>query len=533
MQNTAMEHPSRSEEERTESVSQGSEVALKKAPPKASLREWLGVDFSRRVPIELQLASYSDLEQQGDISSSAPLGFGNAMTAGDIQRIYAGSPLTERWLDVFLILKLSLAFMAYGMTTVDAKLIMLKVCENLGLQAEFHFSTSVLELSVGGHSHVLWINVDIVADKLMDVTALARLLASARAAKTRTAVLALNGIIDRPLPYGWLPSILNLWMLFTWAAICAFMGDFQDLAATAMIAPFSVGTMLVCKRFKLGNIELCLVSLIVGIVIPLVWKFIVPVSICSIPRIWGAALLLWLPGTELINGAYEIKYGKLISGASQFMAALIKCAFMGIGLTIGWQVFGRDAALQATNGKTGVVASLVPSHGCGDPFATPVYMIFGVYNFPMLFHCFASLNMRLRDMPYAFLVVYPSLLVYISLVVSGQVPKFVANAIATFLATNLASAVEWWNGTPANLSLVPIMIILAPGQPSVASVLASMQVDNGVSGVHVTEFWSNLALQGVSYAFGMCIALEIWRPILHSRDQVKAQQVASICGWAA
>jgi len=444
-----------------------------------------------------------------------------------MQRIYDGC---LKWRDVFLILKLSLALISYGQTTVDANLTMLKICDNLGLAAKFHFSTTTLEVAVAGHSHVLWVSPDIIADKLMDVTALARLLAGTKV-DSRSALLVLNQIIDRPLPYGSWLSILNLQCLFTWAAICAFFGDFQDLGASALIAPFSIAVMLLCKRFDLGNIELCLAAIAVGIVTPLVWRYIVPVEVCHVPRWWSSAMLLWLPGAELINGAYEIKYGKLISGASQLIAALIRCAFMGVGLTIGWQLFGQNAAM-STGQKAGVTSSLVPSDVCPG-FATPVYMIFAVYNIPMLFHCFASLNIRLRDMPYAFVVVYPSLLAFISLNVYAELPQFVVNALGLFIATHLASLVEYVKGIPVNLSLVPMVIILAPGAPSVESVLASMQVDSNVIGVKVTQFWTNLALQGVSYAFGMCLALEMWRPILHAHDQVKARQFASLYGWAS
>eukprot|EP00441_Pelagodinium_beii_P035700 CAMPEP_0197652706 /NCGR_PEP_ID=MMETSP1338-20131121/34616_1 /TAXON_ID=43686 ORGANISM="Pelagodinium beii, Strain RCC1491" /NCGR_SAMPLE_ID=MMETSP1338 /ASSEMBLY_ACC=CAM_ASM_000754 /LENGTH=514 /DNA_ID=CAMNT_0043227643 /DNA_START=47 /DNA_END=1588 /DNA_ORIENTATION=- len=491
--------------------------------------ELFRVDISKRVPVESLLAAYSNPEQGEAQGIAELLGFGNSMTLRDMQHIYRDSPLEQRATEAFLIIKLSLALMSYGQTTVDAKLTILKICEKLGVGAEFHFSTSTMEAAIGGHSHVLSVNPDIVADKLMDVTALCRLLATTEV-KIHAAVLVLDGIINRPLPYSTLTSILNLQCLFTWAAICAFFGDFQDLAACALIAPFSIAVMLVCKRFSLANIELCLVSLVIGIVTPPVWKFLVKVPVCHIPRWWASALLLWLPGTELINGAYEIKYGKLISGASQLMSALIRCAFMGVGLTIGWQFFGRDAAIVAVGGKSGVKASLVPSEVCPE-MATPWYMIFLVYNFPMLFHCFVSLNMRLRDMPHAFLVVYPSLIAFIAISKFAQFPSFVADAVGLFIATNLASLVEYLTGTPVNLSLVPMIIILAPGAPAVSSVLQSMQVDAHVASVSVTGFWTNLALQGASYAFGLCLALEIWRPILHRNDQVKAQQVASIYGW--
>jgi uncharacterized membrane protein YjjB (DUF3815 family) len=240
--------------------------------------------------------------------------------------------------------------------------------------------------------------------------------------------------------------------------------------------------------------------------------------------------LIYLPGTELINGAYEIKYGAVVSGATQLVIALVRCAFLAVGLTAGWQIFGRDAAVEAANGQYGVKASLVPADVCPGT-AIPWYYIFALCNFPMLFHCFLSLNIRIRDMPKGFFVVYPSLLLYMAMIEYTELPIFVTDAIGLFIATNLACFIEYKTGTPVNLSVIPMIIILAPGAPSVMSILSSMQQDLEVSGAAVTGFWSNLALQGVSYAFGLCLALELWRPFVHSKNQVRARRNLNTFGW--
>merc|ERR1712048_1437024 len=139
-----------------------------------------------------------------------------------------------------------------------------------------------------------------------------------------------------------------------------------------------------------------LCAIVVGIVTPCVWK-LSDLPICHVPTLWACALLPFLPGTELIYGAFEIKYGSILNGASQLVAALVRCMFLGLGLTVGWQVFGTNAAAQTVHGKTGAIASMVPAESCGGG-GPPWQFVFGVLNFPMLFHCFASLNMRLRDM---------------------------------------------------------------------------------------------------------------------------------------
>jgi len=273
-------------------------------------------------------------------------------------------------------------------------------------------------------------------------------------------------------------------------------------------------------------LELVLCSVVVGVVTPLVWQHVVEVPLCHVPVLWACALLLYLPGCELIYGAYEIKHGSLVNGAAQLIGALVRCMLMGIGLTIGWQVFGRNTALQATDGKHGVVASLVPAEPCDDVMGPSWQFVFGVLNFPMLFHCFASLNMRLADMPGAFAVAYPSLFAFMFIATSGTMPGFVADAAGMFIGANLGSALERWKGTPICVCVVPMVIILAPGWPSVCSVLASMQKNNDVAMVKPTSFWTDLALQGASYAVGLSLALGMWRAWNHrSHHSNKAERV--------
>jgi len=309
-------------------------------------------------------------------------------------------------------------------------------------------------------------------------------------------------------------QLLNLECVCSWAALAAFMGSWQDMAAAALITPFCLLTQMFCKRFGLANLELVLCSIVVGVVTPLVWKHIVEVPLCHVPVLWGCAMLLYLPGCELIYGAYEVKFGSVVNGASQLMAALVRCMIMGIGLTIGWQVFGRNAAEAATDGKLGAIASMVPAEPCEGSMGPPWQFVFGVLNFPMLFHCFFSLNMRLADMPSAFFVAYPSLFAFMALNSLGTFPGYVTDAIGIFIAGNLASAIELFQGTPVCVSVVPMIIILAPGWPSVRSVLESMQ-KSAIPGVVVTNFWTDLAMSGTSYAVGLSLALGIWRAWNH------------------
>jgi len=515
----------------------GSRTGAVKQSRENHVCEAFRIDFKPRASVENRLAMLSqDAEAGGYSNLNRPLGFGNDLTALEIKEQYANTPLQEKWEDVVLVLKLSLSLLSYGQTSVDAQLNLLKVCETLQLPApRIELGMTSIHASFGACAgHFLTFRADIVADKLLDATALSTRVASDRV-NASAALMVLDEIIERPLPYGWAFHLLNLWCLFSWAAIAAFMGDFKDMAAAAIIAPFTLLVIKLCKRLNLGNIESILAAIVVGVVTPVVWRYIIPLPICHVPRLWASALLLFLPGTELINGAYEIKYGNVVNGATQLVCALVRCAFLGGGLTLGWQVFGHNAASAAVDGADGVKASLVPADVCdgsngGPAFAIPWEIIFTVYNFPMLFHCFASLNIRVMDIWKAFIVVYPSLIAFIAISTHGKLPSFVVDMLGLFIAGNLASLMEYTTGTPVNLSVVPMIIILAPGAPSVMSILGSMQ-SGYVEGLHVASFWNNLALQGASYAIGLCLALEIWRPLVHRKNQVRARAIMEAYGW--
>lgn len=503
-----------------------------KASWKACLREAFRIDFKPRSPVTESLARlrHEDEEAGACNNLNRPLGFGNSITALEIKEQYANTHLQEKWKEAVLVLKLSLSLMSYGQTSVDAQLNLLKVCENLQLPSpRIEIGTTYVQASFGAcHGHHVQFNEDIVTDKLLDATALSIHMAS-EGANVGAALRVLDEIIDRPLPYGTAFKLLNLQCLLSWSAIAAFMGDFQDMAAAALIAPFVILIVQLSKRWNLGNIESVLAAVMVGVVTPVVWRYIVPLPICHVPRLWASALLIFLPGTELINGSYEIKYGNLNNGAAKLVGALARCAFLGGGLTLGWQVFGHNAAMTEVGGAHGVKASLVPSEVCAGT-GIRWEIIFTVINFPMLFHCFASLNMRIADIWKAFVVVYPSLIAFMALVMQGPFPSFVNDILGLFIATNLACFMEYKTGTPVNVSVIPMIIILAPGAPSVMSILGSMQ-KGYVANNSMQSFWNNLALQGVSYAIGLCLALELWRPLVHRKNQVRARAVVETYGW--
>mmetsp|Transcript_54127 Transcript_54127/g.155466 ORF Transcript_54127/g.155466 Transcript_54127/m.155466 type:complete len:540 (-) Transcript_54127:139-1758(-) len=513
----------------TPRVEQMRSDSARKHPAWAAVREAFRVDWGPRTSVEklLEDAGRALDEEQGALRRREPrldqaLGFGNTVTEREILQMYASTAYQEKGLCVILVLKLAVAMLEYGQNTVDAELMLLKVIHSLGLpHPHLNLGARSLQMSFGGGPvHLMNCKMDLLADKLLDISALCRHIAENKV-DPADALCVLDGIIQRPLPFGWLVHFFNLECVCSWAALAAFFGTWQDMAAAAMITPFALLTRQFCMRKGLANLELLLCSLVVGIVTPLVWRYIVEVPLCHVPILWGSALLIYLPGCELIYGAYEIKYGSVINGAAQLMAALVRCMIMGVGLTIGWQVFGRDAAMAATDGKRGAIASMVPADACS--FTGPSWQfVFGVLNFPMLFHCFLSLNMRLADLINGFCVAYPSLFAFMALVQMGTFPDYVTDAIGMFIAANLGSALERWNGTPICISIVPMVIILAPGWPSVRSVLGSMQ-KSVIPDEKVTDFWTDLALQGAAYAVGLSLALGMWRAWNHGHTQTRSQ----------
>jgi len=495
---------------------------MARGPCWAAVREALHVDCRVRASIEDLLHAAGNLsgDDGGGLRRSEcldrPLGFSNSVTEREVLQMYTGTALEDKALSALFVLKLAVAMLEYGQNTVDAELMLLKVSHSLGLPHP-HLTLSARSVQIafgGGPVHLLNCKMDLLVDKLLDVCALAKHMVRQGGVDAVQALCVFDEIIERPLPFGWLVHLLNLECVCSWAALAAFMGSWQDMAAAALITPVSLGTMHFCRRTGLANLELVLCSLVVGIVTPLVWKHVIQVPLCHVPVLWGCALLLYLPGCELIYGAYEVKYGSVLNGAAQLMAALVRCMLMGLGLTIGWQVFGHNAAEAATHGKTGAIASMVPAEPCEGAMGPPWWFVFGVLNFPMLFHCFLSLNMRLADMLPAFCVAYPSLFAFMALNVLGTFPDYVTDAIGIFLAANLGSVFEHCYGTPICVSVVPMVIILAPGWPSVRSVLESMQKSK-IPSVHVTDFWTDLALQGAAYAVGLSLALGMWRAWNH------------------
>jgi hypothetical protein len=206
---------------------------------------------------------------------------------------------------------------------------------------------------------------------------------------------------------------------------------------------------------------------------------------------------------------------------------------MACGMFIGWQITGYNfVADMDVEGQTiarGMEASFVPANKCA-PFSKPWnigpwWMVFAVWNLLLLVPVLGGLQVRLRDMPNHYIIAYISLILFGALNFQDNfngLSSFLVNIIGLFFATNLSCFKEYITGVPAVSSIVPVLLVLAPGSTCVLQILTLMQID---ANVPLSQQQSNqpdivtyLWLLGVTYSLGMYLALAIWKPILSKRE---------------
>ena len=179
----------------------------------------------------------------------------------------------------------------------------------------------------------------------------------------------LDSIIAAPLPYGFAMHCVALHCALTCAAFCTYQGDARDALAVALVAPFVIAASKLCQSCPaLGPMEVLLVPFVIGLFVPLVWEYIVPVAVDHISVMVFSLLLVWLPGSELIYGVYEIKMGSTTIGGSRLVSTLIQSMLLALGITMGWQVFGSNAHLRVV----GNASAFVPFQVCLPP-ARPIF----------------------------------------------------------------------------------------------------------------------------------------------------------------
>ena len=146
----------------------------------------------------------------------------------------------------------------------------------------------------------------------------------------------------------------------------------------------------------------------------------------------------------------------------------------------------------------------------------------------MLIPVLGGLQVRVRDMPFQYIIAYLSLMVYGALNFAGPngggvgLNEFLVNIIGLFFTTNLCCLLEYTTGRSSIASTIPTLLVLAPGSTAVKDVLLQMQIGAGVYGASndsdtVTFLW----LLGVSYSLGIHLAMSYWKPFLMKRSVAK------------
>lgn len=507
------------------------------------IKEAFRIDLSRRCTIPERLQAKKD-----ELSSAArDTSEENPHDGDSIEEAIGDVPATDIEKIDFL-LKLCKQQMAYGQCTVDAERVVVNAAIAMGLPiACVDIGPRCMHASFENITQNFFISTtrDIILCKLQQVSDLASHIAK-EGKKTYTkldlkaATALMEEIIEEPLPYGWLLQDIMFLALCTIAAIGAFFGSYFDMAMALIIAVVVLGVRKLCSRFPmtLGPLELILVTAISGLMTAALYRIFGGFTeVCNIPIVFLSPLLVYLPGSELIYGAYEVLNGSLVVGGARLVCCFVKCMVMASGLTIGWSITGYNLMQDLVQG-TGVEASFVPAEKC-PPFTRPHnigpwWMIFGLWNLAMLIPVLVGLVVHPRDLPAQYIITYLSLVVFGALNFANQedgglgLNEFLCNIIGLFVASNLACFREYFTGKVATPSIIPVLLILAPGSVVVLRILLLMQMSGGVTNISTynTETVSYLWLLGVTYSLGMYIAQSYWRPII-----LRKQVSSSILSW--
>ena len=252
-------------------------------------------------------------------------------------------------LKIELVLKLCTAQMSCGQCTVDTERHASTAAIALGLHPptldigprvmhaafypqdnEWHYDPTDITTNPN-HPTVpkfLTTNRDIILCKLQDITWIAKLVAlygETRYQHSSSDLVALLAIVDdvlmEPLPYGWFIQDLLFVSLCTLATIGAFFGSYSDMFIVFVIALCLVGLQKITKCFPtlFGPLEMILVCAISSLITAAAFRIAAMTNydrdqICNVPIIYLSPLLVYLPGSELIYGAYEVQMGHMVVG---------------------------------------------------------------------------------------------------------------------------------------------------------------------------------------------------------------------------
>ena len=256
-------------------------------------------------------------------------------------------------------------------------------------------------------------------------------------------------------------------------------------------------------------------------------------KLCHVSVWYLSAILIHLPGNDVIYGSYEALHNSAVNGSARVVGAVLKSMAMAVCLSIGWQMSGREAVThlvvpglnETTVTLSGAQASFVPFSSCVTDSDISWRLAFGGYNIILIINICVTLNMRLRKMWGPVAVAYCSLFLfgYLTFGLGGHdtLASCIVNVVVLIVAGTLAVMLELFNGCPSCISVIPVVLILAPGSGAIKISLGDMQQLNGVADLSI-GIWDDLVLESVSYAVGLYVVLELWKAPLRIKRNLRA-----------
>ena len=501
-------------------------------------------------------ASYDEEEEEMDHSlhKDRDIGPGCLAKESEIRSYYKSTNDNDNTDDkIVFVLRLALGLLATGHCTVDVETTVLKAAAVLKLASpRISVGHRLLQAQFGSAPpHLLTCKRDFVFSTLKDLQMLADAVIAGEIQQdeAHVAVEVLNRILDTPLPYGWIVYDLVFVGIGPWATVAAYYGSYWDMLGAICLSPVTVLTYRLCEKLKISHLEEILVPFTVGLFAPLVWRVCNGgQDLCHITPMYMGALLIHLPGAEIVWAIIEILQGSIIHGASRLIKGLIAATSLAVFLVLGWQVFGRDLAsswlLSGPTGEflpftEGSIASLPDSEWCADTFEKyyPDYMtwafVVGVYNIPLNILCLANVYIPVRDWVGPFIVGQVGLLAlgYLQFQCTPQtceLPAGIQNLLSAYAATWVALFVEVISGLPSPISVIPVLFIFAPGSSSVLAAIGGMHRDAGDLVRTNTASWDNLAFTAFTFGAGIFLAEQTWKPLMAARFDARRQNARKV-----
>lgn len=491
-------------------------------------------------------AGYEEREEEKDYSleKDRNIGPGCLVKESEIRSYYKSTHVNDNTDDkVVFVLRLALGLLATGHCTVDVETTILKTAAVLELASpRISVGHRLLQAQFGSSPpHLLTCKRDFVFSTLKDLQMLAdAVIAGVQPDEAHVALEVCNRILDTPLPYGWIVYDLVFIGIGPWATVAAYYGSYWDMLGAICLSPVTVLTYRLCEKLNISHLEEILVPFNIGLFAPLVWRFCNGgQDLCHITPMYMGALLIHLPGAELVWAIIEILQGSIVHGASRLLKGLIQATSLAVFLVLGWQVFGRDLAsawlLSDSRGNllpftVGSIASLPDSLWCPEAFpgTTTWAFVVGVYNMPLNILCLANVYIPVRDWIGPFIVGQVGLLAlgYLQFQCTPetcQLPAGIQNLLSAYAATWVALLVEVISGLPSAISVIPVLFIFAPGSSAVLAVIGGMHIGAGDKFRTNTASSDALAWAAFTFGVGIFLAEQTWKPLMAARFNVRRQ----------